>query len=478
MLTLNMSAVSHNMATSNGGGIYNSLGIVTLNSSIVISNTANGDYGGGGIFNDDELTLMNSIVSENITTAPLSNGGGIFNNDNATLAVKISNISNNLATSNGGGIYNNGSATLANSTVSENVTTFEGGGIFIFTSGALTLSNSTISANIAGSVGGGLRNFGTLVLTNSTFSGNTATVDGGGLYNSNGTLNLNNVTLTSNTADNDTDGSGDGGGIYISSGTVNFKNTVIAGNIDTGGQAPDCSGILNSLDYNLIQSTTGCTITGTTTNNVTGLGPSLSPLQNNGGSTLTHALLPNSPAIDMGNPAGCTDNAGNLLTTDQRSYSRSVDGDGNSSAICDIGAYEYGSFPVVDISVTKAVSPDPVLIGQPLVYIVTVTNTTLLTATGVVVTDTLPMSVTFGSAASSQGTCSGTSTVICNLGSITSGISVTVTLVVSPTAAGVITNIVAATGNQFDTAMANNSDSKATTVVLHKLYLPLIMRVP
>ena len=41
-------------------------------------------------------------------------------------------------------------------------------------------------------------------------------------------------------------------------------------------------------------------------------------LRNNGGPTQTVALLPGSPAIDSGNPDGCTDGHGRLLTTDQR----------------------------------------------------------------------------------------------------------------------------------------------------------------
>jgi hypothetical protein len=61
--------------------------------------------------------------------------------------------------------------------------------------------------------------------------------------------------------------------------------------------------------------------------------PNLGPLANNGSSTLTHALLAGSPAIDAGNNATC-------LATDQRGISRPLDGNGDSSAVCDIGAVE------------------------------------------------------------------------------------------------------------------------------------------
>ena len=62
----------------------------------------------------------------------------------------------------------------------------------------------------------------------------------------------------------------------------------------------------------------------------------LDVLAANGGLTNTHALLPGSPAIDAGNPSGCADETGNILSYDQRgsTYARS------NGAACDIGAYE------------------------------------------------------------------------------------------------------------------------------------------
>ena len=66
----------------------------------------------------------------------------------------------------------------------------------------------------------------------------------------------------------------------------------------------------------------------------------LGPLKNNGGPTQTHALVAGSPAIDAGNPNGCRDNSGALLQTDQRGFPRNVDGNGDGTARCDIGAVE------------------------------------------------------------------------------------------------------------------------------------------
>ncbi|HTP08721.1 MAG TPA: choice-of-anchor Q domain-containing protein, partial [Anaerolineae bacterium] len=201
----------------------------------------------------------------------------------------------------------------------------------------MTIDNSTFTGNIAtNGDGGGLIDFSLhLYLTNDTLSDNQAMRHGGGMTNNAGFLRLNNVTIANNTADSDHDGNGDGGGLYndLSGRTVNFFNTLLASNVDTSGQAPDCAGELTSSDYNLIQSTLGCTITGTTTHNITGINPLLGPLQNNSGPTWTRALLPGSPAIDAGRPT-LPLNLFPCATTDQRGIARPI------GPQCDIGAYE------------------------------------------------------------------------------------------------------------------------------------------
>jgi uncharacterized repeat protein (TIGR01451 family)/CSLREA domain-containing protein len=293
------------------------------------------------------LQLNDSVVELNQTS---SRGGGIAVEQcpSAQIIVSGSVIRNNAASDHGGGIAQNtnaGGVTVTNSTISDNTTGAAGGGIMSFSS--LTITHSTISGNTANGVsaGGILHTFGTLTLTNSTLSGNR-TNGGGGALDEAGVANLNNVTITNNTADANANGSEPGpfvpalggGVLQRDGGTVNFRNTIIAGNFHP--TSPDCAGTLTSQDHNLIGNPAGCTIGGTTTNNVINPLPLLGPLADNGGPTETHALLPGSPAIDAANPAAPGSGGNACVTVDQRGVTRPQDGNGDSTARCDIGAYE------------------------------------------------------------------------------------------------------------------------------------------
>jgi hypothetical protein len=181
-----------------------------------------------------------------------------------------------------------------------------------------------------------------LIVINSTISSNYSNIDGGGIYVNSNTTELDNVTVTGNRANEDNAGVGIGGGVFnASGGTFHFKNSIIALNENVIPTLPfptlnddDCSGNITSQGNNIMYliNSSYCTISGA----VTVANPNLGPLQNNGGSTSTHALLTGSPAIDAGNSGGCTDTLGVILTTDQRGATRPV------GPACDIGAVEYG----------------------------------------------------------------------------------------------------------------------------------------
>lgn len=118
-----------------------------------------------------------------------------------------------------------------------------------------------------------------------------------------------------------------------------------------------------------------------------------------------------------------------------------------------------------DLAVTNSDSPDPVTVGSALTYSITVSNGGANSALGVVVTDHLPSEVAFVSVSSSQGTCTGGATVSCNIGTLTNGASAIVTIVVTPTASGVLSNTANAVSINSDPDMANNGSTTTTTVL-------------
>lgn len=208
---------------------------------------------------------------------------------------------------------------VTDSTISSNTTDSNGGGIYI-RDGHTTISNSTISGNLADELGGGIyiRNgYGnSITISNSTISGNLAGVSGGGIFNQShpffvGTPLINNTIITGN------------------SGNSNVVGEFISNGFNIIGDSSRSYG----FEYDLIEPDL-TKIVDTT-------------LADNGGSTLTHALVPGSPAIDAGNnndvPIG--------ITIDQRGmgFNRIVDGNNDTIAIVDIGAFEVQLSPSTSV---------------------------------------------------------------------------------------------------------------------------------
>ena len=257
-------------------------------------------------------TLRNATISNN---SAFDEGGGIYND--SVLIVTKSIIMGNIADDQGGGIRNRfGKATIIDSTISNNMSGTGGGGIR--NSSSLILINSTIYANEAGWSGGGIQNnlASSITLSNATISGNIAKVDGGGVYNvGGGAITMTNTTINANRAEFN------GGSIFNVDGTASIINTIVTNN-DRGN---DCFGVLTSNGHNISSDGT-CTAL-TATGDMVGTNPLLGLLQDNGGDTLTHALLLGSPAVDAGDDTACP-------ATDQRGMSRT------ERPPCDIGAYE------------------------------------------------------------------------------------------------------------------------------------------
>ena len=119
-----------------------------------------------------------------------------------------------------------------------------------------------------------------------------------------------------------------------------------------------------------------------------------------------------------------------------------------------------------DLSVAKSASPDPVVNGSDLTYVVTVSNNGPDNSTGVVLTDTLPQGVTFVTSTPGAPVCSESSaTVTCNLGDLASGASTTVSILVSVNSATVITNTATVSGVEPDPELGNNTSTIATNVL-------------
>ncbi len=274
-----------------GGGINNA-GTLTVTDSAVISNTS--ISGGAGILNAGSLYLSNTKVLSNTTSV----GGGIYNNSGKYVTIDQSTFSGNNAI--GGGIYSLGFLTVTNSTLTGN---------FGSVSGIWSAGNST------------------LVMTNTTISGENDTAI---FVDSNApgaaTATLWNSDIISNTGmgiELDVLGSG------VTS-TLSLHNSIVAYN--AGGNFAVFSGTVTSLGYNLSNGTIPNATTGDQ-QNVANL--RIAPLGNYGGPTQTRGLWIASPAINMGENAGCPAN-------DQRGMGRPRTGPNP----CDIGAFEGTLYPL------------------------------------------------------------------------------------------------------------------------------------
>jgi len=346
---------------------------------------------GGGIYSTDSLTLLGCLVTEN-TTGEGGNGGvdglgdgkdgdnggfggGIYFGGGGMLTIRNSTIADNVTGDGGigndrggrggrgGGLMANGSATVVieDSTISGNRTGAggtstahegndggnggRGGGLYLNSASLdVTITNSTISGNEtgAGGIGGVVNAFG---------NGG----DGGGIYVDGPAVRLEHVTITANRCGQFDQGvpgpSGTGGGIYQAlNATVTVRNTVVAGNeVGVGGTRMDWDLLFGTI----VRESLNCVGDNRSVRdpdefptpavpgepNINGdlvgtaampFDPQLGPLADNGGTTMTHAPVIDSPLVDPEDGDVATN-----FTSDQRGRPRP------SGYLVDIGAVEF-----------------------------------------------------------------------------------------------------------------------------------------
>jgi predicted outer membrane repeat protein len=362
-VTITNVTFSGNLSSWWGGGIYNGDGSFRLDNVAFIGNHSDGS--GGGIYTDKgSLTLTNVTFVRN-TTGSMGIGGGMCNSLGTVTLTNVTFTGNEAGTGDaggaggvgggmfsylgpisltnvtfsdnkaqmGGGLSNSGGAILNNVTFSDNNAQNGGGmanGTMYPDRDTTILTNVTFSNNSA-EYGGGMHNNGSVKLINVTFSGNSASYYGGGLSNYLSIPTLLNVTIYHNSATQN------GGGIYCYGDYEPRKsypvltNTILWGNSPNQIYSDSPSSAI--VVYSDIQG-------GWDGEGNIDMDPLLGQLADNGGFTLTHALGVGSPAIDTGSPINCP-------VFDQRGYIRRFDGDEDGTAVCDMGAFEYGAYPYV-----------------------------------------------------------------------------------------------------------------------------------
>ena len=294
------------LPSSDGGGIRHAAGTLTLQGVRVTANTA--ASGGGVVVDAGSLTVRNSLIDGN--TATDNNGAGLLHYPiGKSLHIADSAITGNRMLDvgpPGAGIASeSGDARIERSLIAGNADPHGAGGIFNDSAGFMRINDSTVHGNSANVDAGGIRTDGALVLTN--------------------------VTLTDNV--------GTGVSIYGGDDSVHIANSVFAGN------GPNCAGSKIASGGGNMDDGSTCGFDQLT--DVSNRDPMLGPLADNGGPTMTLALLPGSPAIGIGK--GCS-------AKDQRGAPR--------RGSCDSGAYELLTCKSVPVNVLGSAFIDR-LVGTP-----------------------------------------------------------------------------------------------------------------
>ncbi|MHC4878149.1 MAG: beta strand repeat-containing protein [Planctomycetota bacterium] len=333
--TISGSSFSGNEA-GNGGAVFTTFGPLAVEDSSFSGNSA---FSGGAVFTErDFFDISGSTFTDNAGNieSPLSVGGALAAAHGATGRVVNSTFEGNETGLRGGAIHgDNAHLTIVGSTISGNHARFgssnthgQGGGIGVIGSGSLNLVNSTISGNSSRGTAGGIELQSPASIVNSTITGNHSDTHDELLF------------------------SGSAGGLGIGVGHSTLTNSIVAGNsegterrpsdigfnVNGGASLTGRNSLIGDADtaFQLMDGVDG-NIVGVDGVGVRPVTTILDPeLRNNGGLTMTHALVFGSPAIDAGSNALAVDSSGSPLEFDQRGTGspRIVDG------TIDLGAVE------------------------------------------------------------------------------------------------------------------------------------------
>lgn len=352
-VTIIDSVVSSNGALKSqprGGGIYQNGGTLTLSSSEISENTVSSTSfnSSPGIFSESGvLNLYNSKITRNFEPGAT---GGTEHSALSIFSTKLTMVDSEVSYNTVGGIFIDGigdadriQSTIRRSTISNNIKSAQLAALVVRGFGAeLIIEDSTISNNSANVYGPTFIRGGQIVVVdrkaraefrNTTISNNNAGSNIIGV-NYDGSAYFDNVTIADNDVGDFIDPSVfpfiEPSAVIIGAlqgGTATFRNSIIA-NPKIGQECYSSDSPFNPAHVGEVTVDNASIIGSGTCNAVRSGDSGLLPLADNGGATLTHALAPDSIAINTGDANTC-------LAFDQRGAPR--------DAQCDVGAFEFGA---------------------------------------------------------------------------------------------------------------------------------------